>query len=157
MTRDRLSRSSRPTDGAAREAEGLGIAGEAIGFASLAHRAVGLGDAAGEVDGHAEGGFGHGGAEGRGRGQHPDAAGLTGGVVDIGQEVGLDVEDGAQFRRPVQPGVGHGGLADDEDRVGQQTLDHVVGHGAVFADDQVAQPLETGAGRRIHDEVQGPR
>ena len=144
-------------DGAAREAEGAGIAGEAIGLGAVPHGAVGLGDAAGEVDGHPECGFGDGCGEGRGRCQHPDAARLACGVVDIGQEVGLDIEDGAQFRRPVQAFLGHRRLADDENGVGQQSLDHVVGHGAIFGDDQVAQPREAGAGRGIHDEVEGPR
>ena len=130
---------------------------EAVGFAAGAEGAVGGGDAAREVDRHRERRFGHRLREGRGRAQHMDAARLAVFVVDVGQEVGFDVEDRLQLRRAVDALLRHRGLADQDRRVRQQAVHHLVRHLLVFGDDQAAKRLQAPAHVRFADDIQGPR
>ena len=49
-----------------------------------------------------------------------DPALKAGLVVDVLQEIGLDVDDGAQLRRPVEPRLRHVALADQQSHLGQK-------------------------------------
>ena len=69
------------------------------------HRPVGRGHASAEVDRHAQRHFGDRPRESRARREHMDAAGKAGVVIDVLQEIGLDIDDGAEFRRAVEPAL----------------------------------------------------
>ena len=119
--------------------------------------AVGLGDAAREVDRHAERDLGDGQREGRARVEHVHAAVEAGGVVDVRQEVALDVDDRAQVRRPVEPLLRHRGLPEDRPRLGQVALDQLVRHRALLVDHERAERLQPGTRGRVADHLQRAR
>src|SRR5258708_24751962 len=60
-----------------------------------AEGAIGRGDAAAEIDRHAERHFGDGPREGRARREHVDSAPEAGLVIDVLQEIRLYIDDGA--------------------------------------------------------------
>ena len=146
-------------DVAAREQEAAAVGDlELVALGAGAHRAVGGGDAAREVDGHAERGLGHRRGE-RGAGhEHVDTAGEAGLVVDVAQEVALDVDHRPQ-PRGARDAVGvEVGLADDGHRVGEVGLDDVVGHPArAFMHDEVAEGVEPRARRGVEHGVHRAR
>ena len=110
-------------DRAAREQERAGVGLEPLRLAPGAHRAVGGADPAREVDRHPERRLGHRHGERRAGAQHVHAARPRRRVVDVGQEVALDVDHGAQPRRAREPLRRQVGLPDDRDRLGQVRLD----------------------------------
>ena len=66
------------------------------------HRAVRGSDAPAEINGHSERHLGDRLGESGARRQHMDSALKADVIVDVLEEVGLDVDDGAQFRGAVQ-------------------------------------------------------
>ena len=131
---------------------------EVVGLGAGAHGAVGRGDAAREVDGHAERRLGHGGREGGAGHEDVDAAREARLVVDVAQEVALDVDHRPQPRRAGDALGVEVGLPDDGDGVGEVGLDHRVGHPArAFMHDDVAERVEPGARRGVEHRVHRAR
>ena len=145
-------------DVGAGEQEAAAIALKLVGLGARAHRAVGGGDPAHEVDRHAQRRLRDGGRERAARAEHVDAARKARVVVDVGQEVALDVDDGAQLGGALDaPGV-EVGLADDRHGLGQVGLDDLRRHPArAFMHDELAEGLEPRARRRVEHHVHGAR
>ena len=85
----------------------------------LAHGAVGRSHAAAEVDRHPERHLGDRFGEGGARREHMDSAFEAGLVVDVLEEIGFDVDNGAQVRRAVEPSLRHVALPDQERHFGE--------------------------------------
>ena len=87
----------------ARQQFGLVIAVEAVEFVARDEIAMRGVDAASKRQRHAEPDLGDRCGEHRARRDDMDAALEAGLVIDIRQEIGLDIDDAAQFRREVEP------------------------------------------------------
>ena len=145
-------------DVAAGQQEAAAVGLELVGLGAGAHGTVRGGDAAREVDGHAERRLGHGGGEGGAGHQDMDPAREARVVVDVAQEVALDVDDGPERRRARDAFGVEVGLADDGDGVGEVGLDHGVGHPArAFMHDDVAERVQPRARRGVEHGVQPAR
>ena len=105
-----------------------------------------FGDPAAKVDGEAERHLGDGLGEGGAGRQHMDATLEAGLVVDVLEEIRLDVDDRAEFRRPIEPRLRHVRLADQEGHLGQIGFERFVRHPpAAVVHDEVAGFAANGA------------
>jgi hypothetical protein len=88
-----------------------------------------------------------------------DAAPVRLRVVDVREEIPLDIEDGAEFRRAGQAPGRQGGLADEGGGFRQPALDVVVRGGGAFAamPDDFAQRFQAGPGAGVEDQAGCPR
>ena len=124
----------------------------------LAHGAVGRRHAAAEVDRHPERHLGDRFGEGGARREHMDSALEAGLVVDVLEEIGFDVDDGAQVRRAVEPSLRHVALADQERHFGEIGFEPLGRHAAgPVVDRKLAEALEPRPDLRLEDLVEGPR
>src|SRR5271165_2678249 len=106
------------------------------------HRPIGCGYAATEVDRKAKSHFGNGAREGRARGEHMDSAYEAGLVIDVLQKVGFDVDDGAQLRGAVEPGLRHVALADEKLHFREKGFKPLRRHAACALHGEFAEALE---------------
>ena len=87
-----------------------------------------------------------------------DAALKAGFVVDVLQEIGFDVDDGAQLLRAVEPGFRHVALADQELHIGEKRLEPRGRHAAgALVHGEVPEALEPAPRGAVEDLVQGAR
>src|SRR5438874_1597853 len=111
------------TDRRFRELEAACVTRLAVLLRARAEGAIGRRNAARQVDRHRQGRLGDHGRERSGRAQYPDPALVTGLVIDIGEEVGLDVEDRLEVARAVQAGTRHCGVADQYGNLWEKAVD----------------------------------
>ena len=87
-----------------------------------------------------------------------DSALEAGFVVDVLEEIGLDVDDGAQLRRPVEPRLRHVALSDQESHFGQKGFEALGRHAAgPVVNAKLAEALEPRPDLRLEDLIETPR
>ncbi len=122
-----------------------------------AHCAVRRRDPAAEVERKSERHFRDRLCESRARSEHMNAALKAGLVIDVLQEIGLDVDDAAQPRSPIQAGLRHVALADQK-RHFRETGVEAFGRHAAWAlmHGQFAEGPQPRPKIRVEDFVQSP-
>jgi hypothetical protein len=111
------------TDLRSGERKAAGISFQPVALTTGAERAIGGRDTAGGIDRQRQRRLSDDRRESAARSQHVDAALEANLVVHVRQEVGLDVDDGAQMRRSCEPGRGHVRLPDEQGGIGQVLVD----------------------------------
>ena len=129
----------------------------AFEFFADAEGGVGLVHAAGEGDRHGEDHLGDGaGIDGCGR-EHGDTAAVALGVVDVGEEIAFDGEDGAQVRGAVEARAVEGRLTDQGNRVWQMAVEVIGRGGGAVVPEHAAEAFEAALGRFVEDAVEATR
>ncbi len=87
-----------------------------------------------------------------------DPAREAGLVIDVLQEIGFDIDDRAELRRPVEPAFRHVALADQQRHFRQKRFEALGRHAAgSLVDRKFAEALQPGPQIRVEDFVQRAR